>query len=149
MPNLSQHFTQEEMLFSETAKREKIPNLPTAEVSANLKKLCERMEKVRELLGGHSIKVNSGFRCIPLNRKVGSKDTSDHVKGLAIDFTCAQFGTPTQICQKIWDSDIKFKQVICEGTWVHLAIGATPNQDKCEKLVAHFHKGAATTYTKA
>ena len=33
----------------------------------------------------HTIKIQSGFRCLTYNRQINSKDTSQHVNGLAAD----------------------------------------------------------------
>ena len=44
----------------------------------------ERVDEAREL-AGVPFKVNSGARCLDYNRTVGSKDTSTHVIGKAMD----------------------------------------------------------------
>jgi zinc D-Ala-D-Ala carboxypeptidase len=147
MSNLSAHFTLAEMTHSDTAIRKKISNLPGEDAIENLTRLCERMEEVRKLLGGKSIKVNSGYRGPALNKVIpGASKTSDHMLGLAVDFTCASFGTPRQICDTIFCSTIKFKQIICEGTWVHFAVGEDDEDDVCQYMDAKFGKGGKVTY---
>lgn len=47
-------------------------------------RLIGALEHLRELVG-RPILVNSGFRCLKYNRKIGSKDTSQHVLGTAAD----------------------------------------------------------------
>ncbi|MDD2651733.1 MAG: D-Ala-D-Ala carboxypeptidase family metallohydrolase [Sulfurimonas sp.] len=47
-------------------------------------KLVDRLNTARELLK-QPIVINSGFRCLEHNRKIGSEDSSAHVKGLAVD----------------------------------------------------------------
>jgi uncharacterized protein YcbK (DUF882 family) len=44
----------------------------------------ERLNEAREL-AGVPFTINSGARCLAHNRKIGSKDTSSHVSGLAAD----------------------------------------------------------------
>lgn len=119
--NLSQHFTLEEFTFSETAGRKGIDNTPPAEIVETLRRSAANLELVRALLGDVSIRVTSGYRCLALNRAIGSKDTSAHVRGLAVDFVAPGFGSPAAICRKIADSLLAFDQLIHENTWVHIA----------------------------
>lgn len=37
---------------------------------------------------GKPIKINSGYRTITHNKKVGGKPSSSHLKGLAVDISC-------------------------------------------------------------
>lgn len=48
-------------------------------------KLCTQLEVLREELGGPPIRIMSGYRPIPYNRRVGSSDRSQHVKARAAD----------------------------------------------------------------
>lgn len=140
---MSANFTITELTFSDTALRKRIDNTPDAEKLANLNKLAEELEKVRALLGA-PMNINSGYRCKELNRLIGGAKNSAHMDGFAADFTCAQFGTPLQIVQKISASNIDFDQAISEGTWVHISFAPTKRRDV---LTAHFGSGS-TTYTK-
>jgi uncharacterized protein YcbK (DUF882 family) len=42
---------------------------------------------------GKPMRINSGIRCLSHNRKIGSRDTSSHIKGLAVDIGCRDMGT--------------------------------------------------------
>jgi hypothetical protein len=124
MMKLSEHFTLEEFISSETAARKLINNYPDPQSLGNLKRIAEKMEQVRALLG-KPIQITSGYRCSALNKLIGSKPTSKHVQGLACDFKCPEFGTPKQIVEAIQCSDIDFDQLIFEfGSWVHFGLGA-------------------------
>ncbi|MFN3513931.1 MAG: D-Ala-D-Ala carboxypeptidase family metallohydrolase [Phenylobacterium sp.] len=115
---LSPHFTLEEL----TATQQRgLDNTPSAQVTANLRATAERMEAVRELLGGHPILVSSGYRSPAVNRAVGGAVRSAHLTGQAVDFVCHRFGTPKAICRKLADSPLAFDQLIEEGTWVHVS----------------------------
>ena len=118
---LSKHFSLEELTHSDTAVRLDIDNTPTVEVIDNLTFLSEKLEDVRALLCNPML-VSSGFRSLILNRHLGSRDTSSHVKGLAIDFISPSFGNPEAIVKAIVESDIQYDQVILEfNRWVHLS----------------------------
>jgi hypothetical protein len=141
--NLSEHFTLAEATASDTALRLAIDNQPDAEQLANMRMTAARMEQVRAFLG-YPIHVNSWLRVPALNRAVGGYANSDHMKGLAVDFTCAEYGTPLDIVHALQASNIAFDQVIQEGAWVHLSVGGT---ERREVLTAHFGTNG-TTYTK-
>lgn len=72
--NLTPHFTLEELTHSATALRLGIDNTPAAEIVENLRVLAGGLETAREILGGLSIRVNSGYRCEALERILAAKD---------------------------------------------------------------------------
>jgi zinc D-Ala-D-Ala carboxypeptidase len=118
---LSKHFSLEELIKSDTAVRLDIDNTPSEEVMDNLKFLAEKLEDVRVLLRNPML-VSSGYRSRTLNAHLGSRDTSSHVKGLAVDFISPSFGSPEAIVKAIVESDIQYDQVILEfNRWVHLS----------------------------
>lgn len=119
---LTPHFTLHELTFSETAVRLGIDNTPTPRIVENLQFLAERLEEVRELLGGKAMRVSSGFRCQKLNDAVKGSLTSQHRYGLAADFTCEAFGSPRDIVRALDKSPLKFDQLILEfDRWVHIS----------------------------
>ncbi|WP_228268146.1 D-Ala-D-Ala carboxypeptidase family metallohydrolase, partial [Acinetobacter ursingii] len=84
MTQLSPHFSLAEMTVTSTG----ITNVPTGQHLKNLTYTAQQMEKVRAILGGLPIQVNSGFRCDAVNRAVGGVTTSAHSFGFAVDFVC-------------------------------------------------------------
>ena len=141
---LSEHFSLDEFTASETALRKGINNTAPPVITEKLRMLAATLEQVRSLLGNNSIRISSGYRCLALNRAIGSGDLSAHVLGYAVDFTCPGFGTPKEVANKIAESPIKFDQLIYEGTWIHLSVDP---RNRREVLTAHFGKGK-TSYTK-
>ena len=130
---LSKHFSLEELTQSDTAVRLGIDNTPSEEVIENLKFLAEKLEDVRALLRTPML-VSSGFRSLLLNRHLGSKDTSSHVKGLAVDFISPSFGNPEAVVKAIVDSDIQYDQIILEfNRWVHLSF--TKEKPRLQSLI--------------
>jgi len=118
----SPNFSMDELTHSDTAARHGIDNTPNDNQKENLYKLAMEMEDVRELLNNKPIFISSGYRCLALNELLGSKKTSSHIKGLAADFTCRQFGTPNEIVFALINSDIPYDQVILEfDRWVHIS----------------------------
>jgi hypothetical protein len=117
---LSAHFSYEEAIRSASARQLRIDNTPDAKVLGNLYYTAGRMEEVRALLG-QPLEVSSWFRCLALNLAIGGSKTSAHKDGLAVDFTCAPYGTVLQVCHTIANSKLAFDQLIYEyGRWVHI-----------------------------
>ena len=126
MTALSEHFSLAELTVSDTAKRLRVPNTPTPQHLQNLRETAQRMEQVRWVLGDNPISVNSAYRNPVVNKAVGGVPNSDHALGWAVDFTCAEFGDPFEICQEIAKSDLDFDQLIHErkpngAWWVHIS----------------------------
>ena len=140
---LSDHFTQDEFTASQTATRNGIKNTPSETVVENLRMLAALLEQVRTILGDRSIHISSGYRSLALNRHIKSHDLSAHIRGHAADFTCPSFGTPLAVAKKIAESNLKFDQLIYEGTWVHISCDP---QNRRQLLTARF-KGGKTFYT--
>lgn len=141
---LSEHFNLNEFTISQTATRKGIDNTPPEPVIERLRMLAATLDRVRGLLGNSPIRISSAYRCKELNRAIGSGDSSAHLLGYAVDFTCPIFGTPKEVAQEIAASSIKFDQLIYEGTWIHLSIDP---RNRRELLTAHFKNGKAS-YTK-
>lgn len=134
--NLSPHFNLEEFVCSETAARHGIDNTPGEKEIANLRRLVETLEQVRDLLG-KPIVVSSGFRCLAVNSLVGSKPTSQHVLGCAADIKVPGM-TPDQVVRSIIVSNIEFDQCIKEfastgGGWTHISVPNT-SDTKARKM---------------
>ncbi len=123
---LSPHFDLAQLTYSETALRRNINNAPPKRTIGNLTFLAAKLEKIVHLLG-HPIAISSGYRSKALNEAVGGSKMSQHVQGLAVDFTCKRFGSPYRICKAIAESAIQFDQLILEHgmskgvQWVHLS----------------------------
>lgn len=124
--NLSPSFTLEEL--THTDHRE-FDNTPNDEELANLVRLAQFLEQVKEVLGGKPIIVNSAFRSAEVNRAVGSSDKSQHRRGCAADIRVPGM-TPDQVVRAIIESGLPYDQVIREfDRWTHVSIPNTEEAD--------------------
>jgi zinc D-Ala-D-Ala carboxypeptidase len=123
---LTKNFSLEQLIFSETAERERIDNTPGADIVDNLRSLAAGLEQVQAQLG-FPLEISSAYRCPELNACVGGANTSQHTRGQAADFICAEFGPPLEIIKAIRASDIEFDQCILEyARWVHISFSQAP-----------------------
>jgi hypothetical protein len=125
---LTEHFTLEELTASETAERNGWDNTPNEQELANLVRLAEFLEQVKEVLAGKPIMISSGLRTKKVNDAVGSKDTSQHRIGCAADFKVPGM-TPDTVVRAIIAAGLPYDQLIREfsdpvngGGWTHISI---------------------------
>ncbi len=149
MLNISPHITWGEATSSATAKQRGILNIPEAAIVQNMKVVADGIfEKVRAYFNA-PIKVTSFFRCGALNRAIGGSDTSQHVKGQALDMDGDVYGSPSnvQIFEYIRDN-LVFDQMIIEGivdgkiAWVHCSLTRGVNRNSI--LFMYYSKNGKT-----
>ncbi|MFV3290087.1 D-Ala-D-Ala carboxypeptidase family metallohydrolase [Pseudomonas sp. NY11955] len=118
---ITPHFTFDEMTVSQLAARDGLANTPPPEARANLQLLCCALEQVRALFDAPII-VSSGYRSEKINRLIGGSSNSQHVQGLAADFTVIEI-SPRETVRRISESTVPFDQLILEfDSWVHLSV---------------------------
>ena len=126
---LSEHFTLDELTASETAARNGWDNTPNPDELANLKRLADFLEEVKQVLGGKPVMINSAFRAKKVNDAVGSKDSSQHRVGCAADIRVPSM-PPDEVVKAVIASGIGYDQVIREfDSWTHISIPNKP-EDK-------------------
>lgn len=119
MTKLTEHFTLEELTYTD---HREFDNTPNEEERANLERLALFLEQVKEVLGGKPIMVNSAFRSKAVNDAVGSKNTSQHRIGCAADIRVPGM-TPDQVVKAVIDSKIPYDQIIREfDRWTHISV---------------------------
>ncbi len=127
--NLTAHFTLAEFTDSDTAARLGIDNSLPATLLVAATSTCDLLEQIRDrlaVMAGRPVPiiVTSGYRCPALNVAIGSRPTSDHIKGAAADFKAPAFGTPYQVAQALAPlvGELGIGQLIHEyGSWVHVS----------------------------
>ena len=140
---VSPHFSLLEITYSDRALKLGVSNTPGMEDLIACVRTAQEMEKVRALLNG-PIKVNSWYRSEVLNSSLGSKPTSQHRIGEAVDFICPSYGTPFRICKRVSDSDLQFDQLILEHSWVHISF-AIRSQVPRRQVLSLLANGAYAT----
>jgi len=121
--NLTEHFTVEELTITD---HREFDNTPNADEMANLRRLAQFLEQVKEVLGGKPIMVNSAFRSKQVNDAVGSKDTSQHRLGCAADIRVPGM-TPDEVVKAVIASGIGYDQIIREfDRWTHISVPNLP-----------------------
>lgn len=118
---ITPHFTLDEMTVSQLSAREGLDNNPPPAARANLQILCSALEQVRALFDSPII-VSSGYRSAAVNARIGGSPVSQHVQGLAADFTVIEV-TPRDVVRRVSESAVPFDQLIFEfDQWVHLSV---------------------------
>ena len=132
--NLSENFTLQELIYSDTAIRRGIDNKPNDETIENLKIVCENiLEPVREYFKAPVV-VSSGYRSVEVCEAVGSSAKSQHTKGQAADFEI--FGIPNKDVADWIVNNIDFDQCILEfwnenepnSGWIHCSFNSAGNR---------------------
>ena len=140
--NLSANFSLKELTKSDTATRLGIDNTPDEETIDNLKTLCDKvLQPVRDHFG-KSVKISSGYRSPELNSSpaVGGSKTSDHCKGMAVDFEIEGLSNP-EVATWIMEN-LTYSQLILEfyvqgqpnSGWIHCSYN--PNDLRKQELTA-------------
>ncbi len=140
--NLSANFSLKELTKSDTATRLGIDNTPDDEAIDNLKTLCDKvLQPVRDHFG-KPIKISSGYRSPELNSSpaVGGSKTSDHCRGMAVDFEIEGLSNP-EVATWIMEN-LTYSQLILEfyvqgqpnSGWIHCSYN--PNDLRKQELTA-------------
>ena len=120
---MTPHFSLAELTVTD---HRTLDNTPDAAALANLQRLAEFLERVKELLRFRPIMVNSAYRSKAVNDAVGSKDTSQHRLGCAADVRVPGM-TPDEVVMAVIGSSLPFDQCIREfDIWTHISIPNTP-----------------------
>ena len=121
---MTPHFTLAEL--TATSHRQ-FDNTPNEAETANLQRLAEFLERVKEALDGKPIMINSGFRSKQVNDSVGSRDSSQHRIGAACDFRVPGM-TPDAVVRAVIAAGLPYDQIIREfDAWTHISVTNTPD----------------------
>jgi hypothetical protein len=134
---LSPHFKLREFEKSQIADRYEIDNtVKDEEVYNNLILLCENVLEPIRVHYGVPFSPSSGYRCLELNRKLGSSDKSQHTRGQACDI---EIPTVSNYELGVWVRDnldydtvlLEFyKEDVPSSGWVHVSYVSEENNRK-------------------
>ena len=135
---ISKHISYKEGVYSATATRRGIDNVPNDEQLANMELIAEKVfEPLRKYVGG-PIKINSFFRCPDLNKAIGGSSKSQHCKGQAIDIDDTFGVVANSDMYNYIKNNLDFDQLIWEfgdddnPNWVHVSyVSEEDNRRRC------------------
>ena len=130
------YFTIDELTRSDAARRLGIVNIAPPEAVANLERLvAEVLDPLREAWGG-PVHVNSGYRCQALNRAVGGRPRSQHMRGLAADVTVGGPAANRRLCELATKLQLPYDQLIDEQhwAWLHISIAEANQRPRGQKF---------------
>lgn len=129
------YFTIAELCRSNTGEKLGIENVPNSFQKANMENLINHLLDPIRQMWGKPIIVNSGFRCIKLNKAVGGAKNSEHMSGCAADITTGNKADNKKLFDMIRNSSLEWRQLIDESgsSWIHISY----NQSDNKKQVLH------------
>ena len=80
--------------------------------------LVNKLESARVDFG-RGMRINSGIRCLEHNRKIGSKDTSSHIKCVAADVGCTNMEDRLKLLSILLKY---FKRVGINKSFIHVDV---------------------------
>ena len=154
---LSEHFSLGE--FTKSNSHPEVYNIPSHEAIANMKRLCQWLEVLREryndkyvVVNGdvsttldmtgrveEPIRINSGYRSPQLNRKIGGVANSNHLTGCAVDIRVSGMEQLIRYAAILLDyaeeSHQDFDELLIEknrygAIWLHFAVRPSGNRRK-------------------
>ncbi len=138
MERISRYLSYKEGVYSNTAVRKGLQNIPDESQLESMKIVAEEIfEPLREWVGD-KVKVNSFFRSPKVNSSVGGSRSSQHCKGQAIDIDDT-FDNKTNAQMFKWiRENLDFDQMIWEHgnddnpNWIHVSyVGKVSNRNRC------------------
>ena len=127
---MTEHFTLNEFLRSDTASRYKIDNTPNKEQLENIEFVARQLEIIRSYYNKPMF-ISSGFRTKELNTLLKGSKTSQHMQGLAVDINLKSKEENriffNFVYKLIKEKKIKVYQLIDEYNykWVHIGFSQT------------------------
>ena len=123
---LSKNFSLEEMERSQTAQRMGIKNKAGSGEIKNLTDLCYNVLEPCRAKFDKPIRISSGYRSEELCVAIGSKKTSQHALGMAVDM---EIPSESNLKVALWlQNNVDFDQLILEyytgeanSGWIHVS----------------------------
>ena len=125
--HVTPHFRWEEFLYLPSWDIFAHPR--TDEVQDNLLVVADKMEQIRNILGGAAISVSSGYRPWKYNEYIGGSLRSKHTVGMACDFKHSLY-TADEVRKRLKSHLDKLHirmEDVPGSSWTHIDIGPVIN----------------------
>ena len=137
---ISKHISDREGMYSRTAERLDINNVPDDGQLKAMELVAEKVfEPLREWVGG-PVKINSFFRSVKLNKIIGGSKKSQHCRGQAIDIDDTFGKVANSDMYNYIKNNLDFDQLIWEfgdddnPNWLHVSyVSKEDNRNRCLK----------------
>jgi hypothetical protein len=142
--NLSKHVTRSEFERSDVATKFGIPNSMNEAQLKSAIALCENVFEPIRAKVGKPIRINSGFRSLAVNKRIGGASSSQHCKGEAMDLDL----TSRELFEWII-KNVEYDQAIYEfgddknAAWFHISYRKGNNRRQALRAIK---VGGATQY---
>ena len=158
---LTEHFTLEELTYSNIARQKGLKNEPNESQIENLKLLAQYiLEPIREK-NGCPLFISSGYRSEKINTLVGGSKTSQHLLGSAADIQIFDKKLNNKdlfdiIVSMVKNNEIQVGQVIwefgeTEPNWVHVSLPTSRHRNEIMRASQVYDKHISkfkTVYTR-
>jgi len=144
---LSANFELSELTKSQVAERKGLPNNPSPAHIDNLKSLCINVLQPIRSEFDKPVIISSGYRSGEVCVAIGSKPTSQHAEGKAVDFEIV--GVDNKDLFDWVKNNLEFDQLILEfykegepnSGWIHVSWNGGNNRNQTLKAVRNEETG--------
>ena len=144
---LSANFELSELTKSQVAERKGLPNNPSPAHIDNLKALCVNVLQPIRSEFDKPVIISSGYRSGEVCVAIGSKPTSQHAEGKAVDFEIV--GVDNKDLFDWVKNNLEFDQLILEfykegepnSGWIHVSWNGGNNRNQTLKAVRNEETG--------
>lgn len=132
--HITKDFTLQEMVESPTARAHHIRNYPGQNEMQAIEGLVKRLLQPLRIAYGRAIRITSGYRCPELNKLVGGKPASQHIKGEAADCVVEN---PRELLEILLDCYMPYDQVIYyrEKNFLHLSLRSDGGKNRRQIMI--------------
>ena len=162
---IGSHFKLKHLIWSNTAKNNRINNMPGIDNSPSQTTVIENLRALMTNVVDSIINIypdliiTSGYRCMALNSHLGGSNTSHHVYGQAVDIQVPGL-TSAQLYNYIYTHVTGWDQLIWEypekgrRSWVHVAYSPrnrrkttlASNSDQYHNAYGGTRRGSSNNY---
>jgi len=130
---LSEHFSFDEMCATEHIDLREKNRIEAASFIVPARELADKLLEPMRLEFG-KMHVDSWYRGPTLNKRVGGSETSQHMKGEAVDIKPLEADLDTVFA---WAKDnLHYGQIIREPGWIHISLGQPYREAaKCQQAL--------------